>query len=54
MQAQVFASLGDMAAARRSCDQDLTKVPRDWLEEAQRQALKLLTIQKRLRIFPRR
>lgn len=48
VQAQGFASVGDLAAAMHLFDQDLTKVPQDRLEEAQRQALKILTIQKTL------
>jgi hypothetical protein len=48
VQAQGFASLGDLAAAMHSFEQGLTKVPQDRLEEAQRQVLKLLTIQKTL------
>jgi hypothetical protein len=48
VQAQGFASLGDLAAAMHSFEQGLTKVPQDRLEEAQRQVLKLRTIQKTL------
>jgi hypothetical protein len=48
VQAQGFASVGDLVAALRVLDQDLTKVPQDRLEELQRQALKILTIQRTL------
>ena len=48
VQAQGFSSVGDLAAAMHFFDQDVSKVPKDQLEEAQRQALKILTIQKTL------
>jgi hypothetical protein len=48
VQAQGFSSVGDLVAAMRVLDQDLTKVSRDRLEELQRQALKILTIQRTL------
>lgn len=48
VQAQGFASVGDLAAAMHLFEQDLTKVPQGRLEEAQRQAVKILTIQKTL------
>jgi hypothetical protein len=48
VQAQGFAAVGDLAAAMHLFGQDLTKVPKDRLEEAQRQAVKILTIQKTL------
>lgn len=48
VQAQGFALVGDLAAAMHFFEQDVTKVPKDRLEEAQRQALKILTIQKTL------
>lgn len=48
VQAQGFASVGDLVAALRVLDQDLTKVPQDRLEELQRQALKILTVQRTL------
>jgi prefoldin subunit 5 len=48
VQAQGFASVGDLAAALRVLDQDLTKVPQDRLEELQREALKILTVQRTL------
>jgi hypothetical protein len=48
VQAQGFASVGDLAAAMHLFEQDLTKVPQERLEEAQRQAVKILTIQKTL------
>lgn len=48
VQAQGFASVGDLVAAMHMFDQDISKVPKDRLEEAQRQALKILTIQRTL------
>jgi hypothetical protein len=48
VQAQGFASVGDLAAAMHLFEQDLRKVPQSRLEEAQRQAVKILTIQKTL------
>ncbi len=48
VQAQGFAAVGDLAAAMHLFEQDLRKVPQGRLEEAQRQAVKILTIQKTL------
>ena len=48
VQAQGFAAVGDLAAAMHLFEQDLRKVPQSRLEEAQRQAVKILTIQKTL------
>jgi hypothetical protein len=48
VQAQGFASVGDLSAATHVLNQDLAKVPEERLEELQRQALKILTIQRTL------
>ncbi|HEY4676261.1 MAG TPA: hypothetical protein VIJ01_03825 [Candidatus Angelobacter sp.] len=48
VQEQGFASVGDLVAALHLFDQDITKVPQSRLAEAQRQALKILTIQRTL------
>ncbi|MGZ4860659.1 MAG: hypothetical protein ACXV8M_13940, partial [Candidatus Angelobacter sp.] len=48
VQAQGFASVGDLIAATRVLNKDLSKVPQERLEDLQREALKILTIQRTL------
>lgn len=48
VQAQGFTSVGNLAAALRVLNQDMTKVSAERLEDIQREASKILTIQKTL------
>jgi hypothetical protein len=48
VQSQGFTSVGDLAAAMRVLNQDISKVPQERLEDIQREAIKILTIQKTL------
>jgi hypothetical protein len=48
VQSQGFTSVGNLAAAMRVLNQDITKVPQEKLEDIQREAIKILTIQKTL------
>lgn len=48
VQAQGFTSVGNLAAAMRVLNQDVAKVPAERLEDIQREAIKILTIQKTL------
>jgi hypothetical protein len=48
VQSQGFTSVGNLAAAMRVLNQDITKVPQEKLEDIQREAIKILTIQNTL------
>ena len=48
VQAQGFTSVGNLAAALRVLNKDMTKVSAERLEDIQREASKILTIQKTL------
>jgi hypothetical protein len=48
VQSQGFPAVGELAAAMHVLDHDLTKVPEDRLEDIQRAASKILTIQEAL------
>jgi hypothetical protein len=48
VQSQGFSSVGNLAAAMRVLNRDITKVPQERLEDVEREAMKILTIQQTL------
>jgi hypothetical protein len=48
VQSQGFSSVGNLAGAMRVLNQDIAKVPQERLEDVEREAMKILTIQKTL------
>ena len=48
LQSQAFSPVGDLSAAMRVLNRDLTKVPLERLEDIQREATKILAVQKAL------